>query len=62
MGDEYTWLTIDAAEYYALERRVAELEQLVRDMRSIIAIHEGDEDYSSGKHFDKRMKELGIEV
>ena len=39
-----------------------ELISLVRDMRTVIAVHEGDGDYESGKHFDKRMRELGIEV
>ena len=45
-----------------IDGRIAELEQLVRDMRTVIAVHEGDDDYESGRHFDKRMAELGIGV
>jgi len=48
------------AERY--EWRIAELESLVRDMRTVIAVHEGDYGYEAGKHFDKRMHALGIEV
>ena len=42
--------------------RIGELESLVRDMRTVIAVHEGDDGYEAGKHFDKRMRALGIEV
>ena len=48
-------------EHIAKQReRIEELESLVRDMRTVIAIHERDDGYTAGKHFDKRMTALGL--
>lgn len=42
------------------KQRCKELEQLVLDMRMVIAVHEGDGGYTAGEHFDGRMAKLGL--
>lgn len=54
------------AEINRQERRIRELESLVRDMFAVLDVHErhwrDDGEFTAHEHFEQRMKALGLEV